>query len=1394
MKIRTARSALLALAFISGAVAAQSPNAVDGQTLKLTTTFHGESPPLRELARNPADVAPGNGQLFEFELDELYEVPSDSPSGQVVVPPLLQTFAPKPLAAVAGASFEGPGVGLSGFSLTGAPPDMTLAVGPNHIVAWVNSQYAVFNKSGTLLVAPVNGNTLFTGVGNECATTNRGDPILQYDRLAQRWILSQFAFPVDGSGNPISPYYQCFAISTTNDPTGSYVRYSVLFSGTSPSGFNDYGKLGVWPDGYYTAFNIFGGSPAGGNTGAALCASDRIKMLAGDPTATTLCAPIGFYGGGAGFLPADLDGTTLPSDLTQGGIFMRVSTTNNLRYLKLKPNFAAGTVTLTDGFGGAAGSFINVPIGATTNACNGGGGACVAQPGTATLLDTLGSRLMYRLAYRNRGGVESMMVTHSVDPDGAGGQGAALRWYEIRNPLGNPSDPVVANRPVLFQNGTYNPGASGDRWMGSIAMNQDGNMMMGYSIANAGAGIFPSIGIVGRELGDPVSTLQAEATAFAGSGSQTGTLTRWGDYSTIQVDPSDDRTFWYIGQYLAANGSFNWHSRIVSYSFPVPAATLNINDVTLSEGNSGTTNAQFTITRSNTASAVSVRVDTANGTAAAGSDFVGITNQTVNFTAGGSATAIVNVVINGDSVLEPDETFTVNLSNPTNATIADGSGLGTINNDDAASIAINDVTLAEGNSGTTNFVFTESVTGEGQNGFSVPFSTSNGTATQPGDYASNSGTLNFSGSPGETKTITVAVVGDAILEPNETFNVTLGSPSNPAITVSDGSGLGTINNDDAASIAINDVTLAEGNSGTTNFVFTVSLTGAVQGGFTVPFSTANGSATQPSDYASNSGTLTFTGSANETKTVTVAVVGDTNLEPDEDFTVTLGAASNAAVTVSDGSGLGTISNDDSASIAINDVTLAEGNSGSSNFVFTVTLTGAVSGGFTVPFSTSNGTATQPGDYASNSGTLTFTGSANETKTVTVAVVGETILEPNETFTVNLGAPSNAAVTVSDGSGLGTINNDDAASIAINDVTLAEGNSGTTNFVFTVSLTGAVQAGFTVPFSTSNGTATQPGDYASNSGTLTFTGGANETKTITVAGVGDTILEPVESFTVDLGTSSNAAVTVSDASGLGTINNDDSASIAINNVTLAEGNSGATNFVFTVSLTGTVQGGFTVPFSTADGTATQPGDYASNSGTLTFTGSASETKTITVAAVGDLVAEFDENFFVNLGSATAGVSVSQAQGTGLISNDDFFADITISNSDSVSWVAPGDTTTYAIVVNNTSSIIDVAAVNIAQTLPGLLINVSWTCSGTGGATCPASGIGAVNQTLAMPKGSSLTFLVTATVNSVGGTPPTSVDTSVTATVQSPASDPNTANNTSADSNVLITDIIFRDGFQ
>ncbi len=187
--------------------AAKNKAAQNGKTVVLPMEYLGVSEPLSALAARPRPpISKEDGMVQEDHPEPLLEEDSDNnPNNENVPPAIVQNETTEPLAAVLGTSFEGPGTGLAGFSMTGAPPDTTMAVGPNHIVAWVNSQYAIFNKTGTLLLGPVNGNTLFTGVPNVCASTNRGDPILQYDRLADRWVLSQFAFTSPSA----SPWFQC---------------------------------------------------------------------------------------------------------------------------------------------------------------------------------------------------------------------------------------------------------------------------------------------------------------------------------------------------------------------------------------------------------------------------------------------------------------------------------------------------------------------------------------------------------------------------------------------------------------------------------------------------------------------------------------------------------------------------------------------------------------------------------------------------------------------------------------------------------------------------------------------------------------------------------------------------------------------------------------------------------------------------------------------------------------------------------------------------------------------------------------------------------------------------------------------------------------------------------
>ena len=454
--------------------------------------------------------------------------------------------------------------------------------------------------------------------------------------------------------------------------------------------------------------------------------------------------------------------------------------------------------------------------------------------------------------------------------------------------------------------------------------------------------------------------------------------------------------------------------------------SLSINDVSVTEGNSGTKNATFTVSLSATStSAVTVSYATANGTATAGSDYAASSGSLT--IAAGSTSQTFNVAVNGDTAVEPNETFLVNLSSPSGATIADAQGQGTIVNDDAAaapSFSVNDVSISEGNSGTKNITFTVTLSPAATSAVAVSAATANGTATAGSDYTGGSATLSFT--VGQTsKTVSLPVKGDTTVEPDETFFVNLMNPTGGAV-IGDAQGVGTIVNDDGPatpSLAINDVSLSEGNAGTSNAAFTVSLSAAATGPVTVAYATANGTATAGSDYVAGSGTLTIpTGSTSVT--VNVAVNGDTAVEPDETFVINLSGASGA--TIADGQGQGSIVNDDTAttapSFSINDVSVVEGNSGTRNATFTVTLSPAAATAVTVTASTANGTATAGSDYTGGSLTLSFT-AGQTSKTASLPVRGDTTVEPNETFFVNLTNPTGGSV-IGDAQGIGTIVNDD----------------------------------------------------------------------------------------------------------------------------------------------------------------------------------------------------------------------------------------------------------------------------------------------------------------------------------------------------------------------------------
>ncbi len=423
------------------------------------------------------------------------------------------------------------------------------ATGKKYYVQWVNLSFAIWDvTTGTLgsevrVYGPVNGNTLWQGFGGPCETTNHGDPITLYDPLAHRWLMSQFS--VNG------PYYQCIAVSTSANPTGSWYRYAFLVSNTK---MNDYPKFGVWPDAYYMSVNQFTGGSSWG--GAGVFAFDRANMLNGNPATFVYFDLYSVNSSFGGMLPADLDGDD-PPPAGSPDYFAEVDDSSSIPpddALRLWEFHVNWTTPASSTFGFSGQPNVVLPVASFTPLCPSTQN-CVPQPDTSQRLDAIGDRLMYRLQYRNFGGYETLVTNHTVD---AGSARAGVRWYEMRKSGGAWS---------VYQQGTYAPADTAHRWMGSVALDHNGNMAVGYSASSSS--VYPSIRYTGRLVGDPLDTLpQGETSIIAGGGSQTHSAARWGDYSMLGVDPTDDCTFWYTQEYVQITGIVPWQTRIASFKFP----------------------------------------------------------------------------------------------------------------------------------------------------------------------------------------------------------------------------------------------------------------------------------------------------------------------------------------------------------------------------------------------------------------------------------------------------------------------------------------------------------------------------------------------------------------------------------------------------------------------------------------------------------------------------------------------------------------------------------------------------------------------------------------------------------------------------------------------------------
>ena len=569
------------LAFFGiGSLGAQAPTASQlsgGATFGMSYK-NDISMPMRSLP--PQQVA--NGNKAEREANENPKIPNrhqDSPD------PVIQNRHVRGTSALNALSPNAPnvpaailnfdGIAFPGVGCNCAPPDTNGAVGTTQFVQIVNEGYQVFDKAtGASLLPATAISSIWTGFGGACETGGSGDPVVLYDHLANRWLVSQFATATGGA--PITD--ECVAISTTADATGTYARYGFHLG----ANFYDYPHLSIWPDGYYMSMNVF--SAAGTSyLGPQAFVFDRAKMLVGQPA--VFVSPVGPLGGSIDpFLPADLDGSTLPptgAPATFIGFPGQASSPNYTTY-HFHADFAtpANSTFTTFATPPAAGFTALCP---TTR-------SCVPEVGVTSTnkLDGIGDRLMFRVAYRNFGTHESVVGTYSVSANSVAG----VRWFELRN--------VTAGPVTVYQESTYQPDTTW-RWMGSVAMDGQGNLALGFSASSSS--ISPQLRYAGRLAGDPINTLaQGEAHLYDGTGSQTGTGNRWGDYAALTVDPIADSTFWFTSEYYAATTSFAWRTRIASFKLagnptptptptptPAPNYTLSISPSSVSLGRSGGT-------------------------------------------------------------------------------------------------------------------------------------------------------------------------------------------------------------------------------------------------------------------------------------------------------------------------------------------------------------------------------------------------------------------------------------------------------------------------------------------------------------------------------------------------------------------------------------------------------------------------------------------------------------------------------------------------------------------------------------------------------------------------------------------------------------------------------------
>jgi hypothetical protein len=548
---------LTAALYAGSGSAAVAPSEAAGTSPAPTVTWaaaHDTSPPLRDLAAGR--IAPD----ADDPADEPDLGPIATGDGGYSIDGALQSAVPATTIPSTQQNFEGlsnqANFDIFGFRVN--PPDPNGEVGPNNYVEMINLVFGVYDKAGNLLLGPVDTGTLWSGFEIPDCTDPSGDPVVMYDQFTDRWILSQFT-----TRGP--EYWNCVAVSTTSDPTGSYYRYAF----STGVNFPDYPKYGNWTDSYVITTREFGPTI---EYGIGVYALEKNKMVNGLPARSVRF----FLDGndpdvlplvGDGLLPADVDGkqkpktdSAIPIVGTQDDGASYGATFDALNIFDLSVKWRSTVIASLD-------LNTQIPTAAFDSIfpCAPTSRDCLPQPGIlnpAQYLDILSyrQRPTFRLAYRNFKDYEALVTNQSVEarPGVAG-----ARWYEIRR---------TGTTYSLYQQGTYAPNDGIHRWMGSIAQDKKGDMALGYSVVN-GTTVYPGIRYTGRLAGDTLGDMTlGEGTIIDGSGVQTTTNSRWGDYTDMTVDPVDDCTFWYVNEYYTLAGqqssAAGWQTRIASFKLP----------------------------------------------------------------------------------------------------------------------------------------------------------------------------------------------------------------------------------------------------------------------------------------------------------------------------------------------------------------------------------------------------------------------------------------------------------------------------------------------------------------------------------------------------------------------------------------------------------------------------------------------------------------------------------------------------------------------------------------------------------------------------------------------------------------------------------------------------------